>query len=356
MSELTKLLNEGYTAIDNGEFQRAYDLFYEGTRYHNNNIQCVKGLALCDFYRGKYEEAIRRFKDVLKIQPHDFNVLSCYQKAYDLIQIDLLKKPILTSEEKKLLARCYKVKEQYENAFKVLKDISSTLSAKESLDLAELTTEVFPEHFQLRKQYIEKAIKAYEKEGLNAYMPYHMLGRAYYDAYSVDELIERGTEVISIFEKSIELNKDYGHNYYLVGCILKLNDQYEESLPYYELAIEKTEGLRNNYLLGKIKSLYFTRRYHECLETIFYLNNYDYQGGNYAEALLYAGYCYYKLGEYNTAEEYAHRAAREDYDADEVEDLLDYISEGKKEREEKRREKREEKVGVLGKFLNMFNQ
>ncbi|MCT4597233.1 MAG: hypothetical protein N4A50_05070 [Vallitalea sp.] len=262
----------------------------------------------------------------------------------------------MTTEEKKLLATCHKEKEQYEKAFKVLKDVMNELSAEEKLGLVELTKAVFPDNLQLRKQYIENAIKAYEKEGLNAYMPYHMLGVAYYDVYSVDELIEHGAEVIAIFEKSVALNKDYGHNYYLVGCILKLNDQYEESLPYYNLAIEKTEGLRNNYLLAKIKSLYFTGRYHECLETIFYLNNHDYQGGNYADALLYAGYCYYKLGEYNNAEEYARRAAREGYDADEVEDLLDYISEERKEREEKRREQSEEKVGLFGRIFNMFNQ
>ncbi|MCT4597234.1 MAG: hypothetical protein N4A50_05075 [Vallitalea sp.] len=67
-------------------------MFYEGTRYYNNNVQCVKGLALCDFYRGKYKEAISRFHHVLEAQSHDMNVRACLLKSYDEIQSELSKK------------------------------------------------------------------------------------------------------------------------------------------------------------------------------------------------------------------------------------------------------------------------
>lgn len=325
-NELSIMLSYGNLAITNDDIYDAVHAFTKCLSLDSDNPNCIKGIAMCYYHLKKYEESIILFEILLYIFKHDFTCRTYLHKSYEKIQEILSKKESLNIYEKRILVNSYKARNNYVEAFKLLKSMSNELTPEESLDLAIIATDKLNIAYDIQRSYLQNAIKSYKTVKLNSYIAYHKLGVTYYNEYSDDEIISKFKKIIKYFKKSIHLNPEFGDNYYYLGMIYRLTDKFKKSLNYLDVALEKCKNIETDIMCEKAICYVLTKNYTKCIDTINHMDNHDYGNEYFSYTKYLEGHCYYKLGDLENAKKYALQAKDDGYESKSLDKLIELVN------------------------------
>lgn len=345
MSDDTQLMTYAYSALRQGDIQTSAMAFLMALARDKNKASAVKGMALCYFHLKRYRESLVVFEVLQSKQPYDFTCATYILKAYQGLKDTLEARSNLHKDEKTLLIKSLKAMGKYTEAFESMKAMEADLCGEELLALAMLASDVDGQAHLDNRRYLEKALLAYEKTGLNPALVVHKMGISFYDQHEETGDEDQRRRALDNFRKSQALDPSNPDNDYFIGLMLKETEDYDQALKHIEGALKVC--LKIDYLVEKAVCLYNLDDYQACIDTIVYMDNFDYQNDYFAYSKYLQGYCHLQLDQFSQARACAERAQIDGYNPASVESLLESIGVYEKEAEKSK--------GFLGKLTRLFD-
>ena len=230
------LLEEGKTYYNNGEYDKAIEIFKKAVELNPDNELNWHWLGPSYNKNGQYQEAINSLLKAVELNPNDYlnwhwlgnsyNQNGQYQEAIN----SLLKAVELNSNDEYnwyWLGNSYNKNGQYQEA------INSLLKAVE-LNLDDyLNWHWLGNSYYENGQYQEAINSLLKAVELNPddYLNWNWLGSSYNQNGQYQEAINSGL-------KATQLNPDYAGNWYSLGCSYYFNNQYQEAINSLSKAVE----------------------------------------------------------------------------------------------------------------------
>ena len=230
------LLEEGKTYYNNGEYDKAIEIFKKAVEINPNDDDSWRWLGNSYYKNGQYQEAIKSFKKAVELNPNDANNYYWLGRSYnDNEQYkeainSLVKATQLVPDGPEYWYRlciAYKNNEQYQEA------INSGLKATQlNPDYAGNWLELGIS-YSINKQYTEALNSFLKVVELEPDDSFHLccLGHSYMDN-------ERYEDAIQSLLKSVELNPNNDDCWYLLGSSYLKNEQYQEAIDSLSKAVE----------------------------------------------------------------------------------------------------------------------
>lgn len=225
------LLEEGKTYYNNGEYDKAIEIFKKAVELNPNDDDSWRLLGNSYNRNGQIEEAIKYYLKAAELNPDDsrnwFN-----------------------------LGISYSNNEQYKEAINSFLKVVE-LNPDDSYNWYSLGNSY------IKNEQVEDAIKSLLKAtelNSNDYQSWLDLGISYIHNEQYEEAIEP-------LLKAIELNPNNAGDLSLLGLVYKLNGQYEEAIKYLSKAKElNPDGFNNWYELGEV--YLYNGQFQEAIETL----------------------------------------------------------------------------------------
>lgn len=225
------LLEEGKTYYNNGEYDKAIEIFKKAVEINPNDDDSWRLLGNSYNRNGQIEEAIKYYLKAAELNPDDsrnwFNLGISYSN---------------NEQYKEAINSFLKVVELYPNDDESWKWLGNSYIKNEQVEDA-----------------IKSLLKATELNSSD-YQSWFNLGLAYFGNEQYEEAIEP-------LLKAIELNPNNASDLSLLGWVYKLNGQYEEAIKYLSKAKElNLDGFNNWYELGE--AYLYNGQFQEAIETL----------------------------------------------------------------------------------------
>ena len=259
------LLEEGKTYHNNGEYDKAIEIFKKAIELYPSDDESWRWLGNSYLKSGQIEEAIKYHLKSTELNPNKGVNWSMLGSSY-----------LINGQKEEAIKYCLKSTELNPNDYANWRNLASSYmhngqfqeSIESLLKAIELTPndEVsftllgcaykFNEQYEDAIKYLLKA-KELNPDGFNNW---HELGEAYLYNGQFQEAIES-------LLKAIELTPNDEVSFTLLGCAYKFNEQYEEAIKYLLKAKElNSDGFNNWYELGE--AYLNNGQFQEAIETL----------------------------------------------------------------------------------------
>lgn len=264
------LLEEGKTYYNNGEYDKAIEIFKKAVELNPNDDDSWRWLGNSYNRNGQIEEAIKYYLKAAELNPDDsrnwFNLGISYlnNEQYKEAINSFLKVVELNPDDSYSwygLGNSYIKNEQVEDAIKSLLK-ATELNSNDYQSWLDLAISYI--HNEQYEEAIEPLLKAIELNPNNA-SDLSLLGWVY-------KLNGQYEEAMNSFIEATKLNQDNNINWYAIGDLLYIQGAYEEAAEYLKKSIELgNNGLNAWELLGNAYSE--LENYPEAVECYDYILN-----------------------------------------------------------------------------------
>lgn len=259
------LLEEGKTYYNNGEYDKAIEIFKKAVELNPNDDDSWRWLGNSYNRNGQVEEAIKSHLKATELNPNKDVNWSMLGSSY-----------LINGQKEEAIKYCLKATElnpdnelnwfwlgasYYENG-KYQEAINSLLKAVE-LNPDNSINWCYLGNSYINNERYEDAIKSILKAtelNSNDYQSWLDLAISYIHNEQYEEAIEP-------LLKAIELNPNNAGSLSLLGYVYKINGQYEEAIKYLSKAKElNLDGFNNWYELGEV--YLYNGQFQEAIETL----------------------------------------------------------------------------------------